>query len=498
MNPPSELDDLIHAFLDNTIGATDAARLKQTLETDPAAMRRFVRLLNIHVALPAVARAKDGRAESVARTRKRAAAPARRLRFLPFTLAAAAVALLTAGLFLLPQRRGAGPGPVAFAQVLSISGEPQATALRNGHAVPLAQGSLLQPGDRIRIAHHGTVRLAYAHNAMTVDLSHRADLTLTDSRTATLAEGRAEIETAKRGRGEPPLQFVTPCARIEIVGTRLLLYAGPRNTRIRVMRGSVAVMNADGDNRTMVGPGMAVWALRDDPAIRQAPYKPGMTVEGPVLFADNLENGLERWMPARYDDDAHLFYPLDEGAPEIARWRKVSRDGKEIGVMELIAYSFETDADTPPARTAVMGSGKQAPVRYEKIHARNLRMLPLGVPPVSGGIRIEALLRVSAPNTLIQACTFRVKDNVLTLPRDTKSRPPVLRRGQWFSMRIEYAPTVVPDALWTHRMNVWKDGVLANAFLMEELGPARVAFALDTGQSMLVANVVVTELLVFD
>ncbi len=497
MNAPGELDNLIHAFLDDTLDAAEAARLKRLLETDPAAMRRFVRLLNIHVALPAVARAEDGQAGPAARARKRAAASGRRLRLVPFTLAAAAIALLAVGLFLLQQRRSPVFGPEVFAQVLSIAGEQQATLARDGRTVPMEPGTALQPGDRIRIAQPGSVRLAYARHAMTVRLSHRADLTLTDPQQAILTEGRAEIETAKRGRGEPPLRFVTPCAHVEIVGTRLVLYAGPSSARVRVLDGTVAVMNTDGENRTMIGPDMVAWALQGDPQIRRKPYEPGMTVEGRVLFADNFENGLDRWRPVRYDQVSHQFLPLGDDAPEIALWRTVSRDGKEIGAMELIAYSFEQDADTPPPQTALVGVGG-GDFRYEDVRARTLKMLPEGVPPVSDGIRIEALLRISTPNTTLQPCIFLVKDNIATLPRDTKRRPATIRMDRWFSMRIEYAQTLVPDASWTHRMNVWRGGVQESVFLMEEMYPALVAFSLSEGQSILVANVVVTELLSFD
>jgi hypothetical protein len=159
--------------------------------------------------------------------------------------AAAAVLLLAAGLFGLPQL--APPTPAQLAHLTTLlpdgRGDPGALLHAGVPAQPLRPGMAVGDHDRIALPHGASAGLRFDQEATTISLGGGGELGLGQGRTGVhleLAHGSLTAAVAHQAAGRQ-LTISTPQATIEVIGTRLAVSSGSERTSVAVDEGRVRV-----------------------------------------------------------------------------------------------------------------------------------------------------------------------------------------------------------------------------------------------------------------
>jgi ferric-dicitrate binding protein FerR (iron transport regulator) len=145
------------------------------------------------------------------------------------------------------------------AEVVSVDGRVERVS--GAGAVPLRAGATVRPGQKVLTGAGSRVELAYAGESTRLRLGPETSLLLERntgrldrSRRYRLERGELLANVAPQPAGSP-MEVVTPHARAEVVGTSFRLVAGPEGTRLEVMKGRVR-LSQPGSAGLVVGAGM--------------------------------------------------------------------------------------------------------------------------------------------------------------------------------------------------------------------------------------------------
>lgn len=187
---------------------------------------------------PSAEVAHDVRAAVEAEWRAIVAARQARRRYTPW-LAAASVAALALGSWLVAPRLMQGPAEIA--SVARVTGSVDYRRESAGGWQPLQPGSTLQPGDEIRTAHDGRVALKL-DGGLDLRLDAETTLAMNDADTAHLAAGQVYVDAGAAGAAARKFTIDTPLGQVRHLGTQYMagLDRGGMLT-IAVREGSVAL-----------------------------------------------------------------------------------------------------------------------------------------------------------------------------------------------------------------------------------------------------------------
>ncbi len=306
-------------WIEGELGYDQAKLLRQRLENDPVARRRFAELARDHRALRTLlAPEPAGRFAASVEHALDCALPGdnddrdvlARRRFSPFArmrqvaLAAAALFLLALGVGIL-MRHASPAGPTSVATVSDLRG---AAAVRSEHDAvdrALQVGSVLRAGENVSVAGSGYAQLTLADGSV-VDVNEETRVRLSsesESAALRLESGALYIAVAPRGPNEAPFSIESANGhRAEALGTRFELRTLGDETTLRVETGTVRLRAGDTDViltalMQATAKGSEVGSPEGIMAYELAAWKfrPQAVPEGTVLFEDDFEDGLERW-----------------------------------------------------------------------------------------------------------------------------------------------------------------------------------------------------------
>lgn len=315
--------------------------LYEALEGDAEARRTYYDEVRLHAAL-----VQKAATASAAVPRP---APTRRLVFRP-ALALAASVLAVAGVFIYLSMRAPG-GPEAV--VASVSGVAEAggTRLQAGDRLPVGTLVMTEPGARLVVS--------YVREDTRVEFSEGSrfavKLSATGGKELDLQAGRLTAAIAPQPKGCPML-FGTPFGTAFVLSTRLGLSVNPDMARLDVEKGRVRLVRAEDGEMTeictgqlgVIGPGLVL-----KPYTNTTEY-----VDGPVLFADQFDQGLGRW---------EIIVRKGE---TIEIQRQFSPDDKEVAKYVIPVNDNGTNGVILDARTvdrSVMLYLKEPPIRMGNI-----------------------------------------------------------------------------------------------------------------------------------
>ncbi|MBN1674173.1 MAG: endo-1,4-beta-xylanase [Kiritimatiellae bacterium] len=280
-----ELCDLVEQYLEGTLDTAGRAALLALIGTDPRAARLLARELDLSMLLAEIYEVRDFTAHAVhemlraatetggathlariqtrpgpgrhgvtakpgrfvrthrtrgRRVRRPVVAPIRSRRAPILWLAAAASVAVIVGFYLHSNRPSLFSRRASPYARLSATGE---VVIRRGDRVMAAgQDTALLRGDEIQTAGGARASLLYPGEATRLDIASTTRLSLHEAtgKRINLTAGRIEATVARQPEARP-MVFVTPIATAKVVGTRLMLLAEQRSTRVEVMTGTVFV-----------------------------------------------------------------------------------------------------------------------------------------------------------------------------------------------------------------------------------------------------------------
>lgn len=300
------LEELLDAHLDGRLTATDKAELEALLLASPEARKTFWEHASLH-----------GLTHEAVRLKGATAAP--KAEPIPFFtwrviigLAAAAVIAVFVGYPLLksPDRLPVAPTLAHTGPQLSQT-RGAVAVIRDGVAQDGSAGFALREWDALRVAAGGAATVVLADGTR-FDIEGGSELSLLgpELKQVDLRSGRLVADVAKQPAGQH-VELATALARLTVHGTRFVLGAGPRATRLDVSEGLVRMVHAQRDSDMDIGAGQFAVALADQPLLG------GLT---PV--ASSSSTGVA---PADRDFAAR---PFRDDSP----WNKPLGDAKRIAV----------------------------------------------------------------------------------------------------------------------------------------------------------------------
>lgn len=249
----AELDVLLSELVDGQLSEAGRAALCEMLQADPEALDHYVRFLGLcsdlhEQAATALCIAEDQPDGAARPTTASRGAPGRwRLGWTAATAVAGVALALVAGVLTIvqwvlphgqPTRIEAAP---VVGRLESIVG--QVALLGPGTTTaPVANHQPVRAGQTIATAGpeaHATLRLA---DGTAVFFAGDTRVTLPDEARDCIHVDYGNLTAAVRRRdASRPMVFVTPEARVEVLGTRLSISRADRQTRIAVLQGQVRV-----------------------------------------------------------------------------------------------------------------------------------------------------------------------------------------------------------------------------------------------------------------
>jgi hypothetical protein len=202
------------------------------------------------------------------------------------------------------QRELAAPPPApaarTFAAVVSLEGA--ASAHRRGRVQALAPGLTLAPGDRVETSAGAAVSIRY-QGRTTLALGSQVELTLEDPQRSRDRLSSIDAQVVHVGRGavraevgpQPPgraMIFLTPHARVTVVGTRLALLVGAAETALEVTEGHVLFERLDRNTIEDVRAGQRAVALAESAPPADTAPAGGGSLPPVVVFSFDFEDGL--------------------------------------------------------------------------------------------------------------------------------------------------------------------------------------------------------------
>lgn len=243
------LGELLWKWRERQITAGEMAELNRLLDT-PAGRAVLRADFEMEVALRQVVAARRAVARSQERAEAFAAAsqfraswwlpwisPGRRTpqRVWAATAGLAAVAILAA---ILLSSRSSRPKPEPARLAAGMNGFVQ----RGSIALPFSGELVLQAGDRVVTASNGWAVVSDQALGVHLELESGSQLWLPERRGGALWKlPQGGMQAAVAPRRQPSLVFETPELRLDIVGTKFALWAGPDGARLDVEQGLVRV-----------------------------------------------------------------------------------------------------------------------------------------------------------------------------------------------------------------------------------------------------------------
>ncbi len=453
-------------WLEGELDSAGARLLRQRLENDPAARRRFAEQVRDHRALrvlllreapgrfaAAVERALDlalpDTATEAALARRWRPRPA--LRFARFALAAAAALLLAVGAGLV-WRSHTLRGP-ALATVTEVRGRATGDGPGFRTGVALRAGAAVRADARIATQPDALVVLTLADGSV-ASLNEETAVQLlppTAGTTLRLERGALYLAAAPRPPGAPALAIALANGhRAEALGTRFELHTQADETTLRVETGKVrlqagetdatltALTQATAKGRTVGKPeGIMPYEIAD------WKFRPQDVPAGAVLFEDDFEDGLDQW---------EIWY----GQAEIV-------EGKGRNGSRALRLTWDSNA-----RAAIMPAWLSRHRNYEvEWFIRT---------PYAGPFKLGT--HVATPKGL--------DPSVVSRTLDVSHGPRGARPGRWMRLRAE-----VRDRIKHSRLQ--EGGALLSETKVEILGPfSRVGlYADEIGRNTLIVDRVV-------
>ncbi|RPI16826.1 MAG: hypothetical protein EHM60_01070 [Lysobacterales bacterium] len=155
----------------------------------------------------------------------------------PWLMAASVAAVATGVWFFAPRL---AQGPVAVATVARVAGSVEYRSGEQGAWAPLPVAATLQSGDEIRTSRAGQVAVRRA-DGLEIRLDSGTTLAFDDGETATLAAGRAYVDSGAQPAATDDFTLATPLGRVRHLGTQYLAAVAPGELQVAVREGSVAV-----------------------------------------------------------------------------------------------------------------------------------------------------------------------------------------------------------------------------------------------------------------
>lgn len=179
------------------------------------------------------------------------ATPARRsqpapLRAAPWLMAASVAAVAT-GLWLYAPRFA--QGPVEVATVARVTGTVEHRSAGQSGWTPLIAAGTVQSGDEIRTSAAGQVAMRRA-DGLEIRLDAGTTLAFDDRDTATLAAGRAYVDSGAQPAATDDFTLRTPLGSVRHLGTQYLAAVAPGALQVAVREGRVAV---EGSGTSAIG-----------------------------------------------------------------------------------------------------------------------------------------------------------------------------------------------------------------------------------------------------
>ncbi len=318
-------DELTLRLADQEITEAEDNELRHLLAAEPGTRDRHVRLLRLQAALhgdcrrPGLAgpvmeqiyrarqqRVVDGVLQQLPGRPAPVARPRRSMRALLPAAVAVAVAMTAVFAFVSIRRdvREATEVPRPFngrfATVVAIDG--QAHAQREPLALPLVPGLRLRPGERLETGAGGAAIINYRDHT-TLTLGQHTQLTLEDPQRSRDRVASVEAQVVHLGLGmlraqvglqpqDRALLFLTPHARITVVGTALALHVTAQATRLEVTDGKVLFERLDTNRIEEIRAGQQALAGDETEATLPVPAAPAAPEPAAtVVFSYDFEDG---------------------------------------------------------------------------------------------------------------------------------------------------------------------------------------------------------------
>lgn len=256
------LDELIDAHLDGRLTAADKAELEALLLASPDARRAFWEQASLH-----------GLTHEAVRLKGATAAPIAEPITFPWwrvatgLAAAAVIAVFVGSQLLTSPGRVSAPPAVAHAGPHLVAMRGVVAVVRDGVSQEASAGFALRERDALRVATGGAAMVVLADGTR-FEIEGGTDLSLLgpELKQLDLRTGRLVADVAKQPAGQH-VELATALARLTVHGTRFVLGAGPRATRLDVSEGLVRMVHAQRDSDMDIGAGQFAIALADQPLL---------------------------------------------------------------------------------------------------------------------------------------------------------------------------------------------------------------------------------------
>ncbi|MBA4388252.1 MAG: hypothetical protein C0404_09740 [Verrucomicrobia bacterium] len=339
----SNIEQLAMRYLDDSLREDEERALFDTVKADPAAARRFAEISVLHVAIRKCVKAREtsewlrdaGNFQAAFGDVEESKQPAARRRnaWAPVLLSAAALAVVAVGvwLFALPRKSAVPPVQVAVLQVKDLSGD--VTLMRAGKSASIQPGVSMLAGDIVRTPKAGFVVLDYDVEKTSLRLGGESELLVASSaagKSFNLRSGRLDGDVSKQPEGQP-MVIATPHATATVVGTRFTVLSFADYSRLDVESGRMRFTGRDQADSIVVQQGEYAVTEKDS----------GMLMHfGPVLFADEFDNGLAEYEVMVEGQDGRKI-PADASIMRLVRVIREKRDGRTVNCLEIDASSME-------------------------------------------------------------------------------------------------------------------------------------------------------------
>ncbi len=384
-------------------------------------------------------------------------------------LAIAASLLLVLGIGTLQLSRESTPEVIL--RISNIEGNPETFLERDGKSLPATNGVLVRYGDTVHVKGSGHIFLEDESRNFDMTLSENGRLTLAGANRLRLESGRLAANLDEHLSGSKNIVIETDIAESRIVGTRLIMFADPSNTRLRVEQGHVRFAAKARDEIIDVRASECAMMHKNRKQMLKLDYKPDMTVEGDIIFQDNFESDLSKWKAALVDKDGNIStYPGDMSS--LATWKQVKRDGQTTGCMQVKGASKRPE-----------GQPSLVPKNFHLPDKGFLLTLDIYYPEGA---------KLSIMSTYFE--NFEIPYN-----RKNKSRlfRALLRNKQWGHKKVIYLPEHNAGESITHSSKFYLDDKLLFHLLIEQKSPPLLTVKCRLGRA-LITDIVVKELLTFD
>ena len=255
----ARLDVLVEAYLEGRLAAAEKTELEALLRASSAARHEFWQRASLHGLLHEAVRLKTP------------AVIARPIMLPWFALAAAFLIALFAGASLLVRNPSAKIQPAVAAstpeQNLLVPEHGTLWLTRAGLRQSVTTHLALVERDAIRVAPGSAATIRYTDGTI-LHLEENTELSLGGPALQNIqfAAGRVQADVTPHSE-RAPVELATPLARLTVHGTRFVLDAQARATRLEVTEGQVRMVHTQRDSDMDIGAGQYAVAVADAPLL---------------------------------------------------------------------------------------------------------------------------------------------------------------------------------------------------------------------------------------